>query len=101
MPDSDPIDIAARALCRSHSDTDEEAEQWWADQEVSRYNFLLDAQRMIAALEASGIRLVRREATEEMVKNWPNGPLIASRKAVWANMWDAAPVFGTLPSEKK
>lgn len=129
MPDSDPIEIAARVIA------DLNDEYFCPDRPCKEMtpNHCVCADKaldIIAALEADGIRLVRREATEEMVVKTvvlytnklrelltARDAFLASRgmsrgdvstdleseamRAALTAMWDASPVFGTPPSEQQ
>lgn len=117
MPDSDPIDIAARQEIERVSKYDVGIFEWsekYREREVRR---LMDTLYYAAdILEASGIKLVTREATEEMYESgWDRcwGTNFYTRsdgteciettapKEIFRAMWDAAPVFGTPPAEGK
>lgn len=62
-------EIVARALVRSHCETDAEFDEVWADVEVVRFNALLDADRVLTALGIGDGRkvIVPAEPTRKMV----------------------------------
>lgn len=88
MPDSDPIEIAARAeVERILRETNDMMKPYAVEREAKR--IAKDLRNAARILEASGIRLVRRAEAEAILPR------------DWQILWDAAPVFGTPPAETK
>jgi ribulose 1,5-bisphosphate synthetase/thiazole synthase len=92
MSEIDPVEIAARFIWHWTGEKTPEVSQ------LDRNR----AQAIFEELERRGIKLMRREATEEMVKAcWMDreiNPALVAR--IFEEAWDLAPAYSTPASDK-